>query len=58
MRYLIVKHYIKGTYFTNNITREDLVGLKNGDCELIVDTENNTYFEVDTNSWKEIQTIS
>lgn len=53
-RYLIIKHYLKGTYTANVITREDLIKLKNGDIELIIDTEKCTFFDYESNSWKDI----
>ena len=53
-RYLIVKHFYKGTYQTDEITRADLASVKNGECEEIIDTKNCTYFDHEKNSWEEI----
>lgn len=58
MRYLVINHSWKGTYYTNSLTKEELVANKERMIDLIVDLQNETYFDPETNSWKEIQKIS
>lgn len=54
-RYLIIKHYLKGTHQKDEITRDDLIGAKNRDCDQIIDTQNETYYDDKENQWKEIE---
>lgn len=53
-RYIIVDHFLKGTHQKDEITRDDLVGAKNKDCDLIIDTQRETYYDDKSNEWKEI----
>lgn len=53
-RYLIIKHFLKGTYTTHVISRDDLVKNKNKEIDLIIDTEKCTFFDSESNSWKEL----
>lgn len=54
-RYLIVKHFYKGTYQTDTITVEDLAKAKQGDMEQIIDLQNTTWFDPKTNAWIDIK---
>ena len=56
-KYLIVKHYLKGTYTTDNLTKEDLGGLVKHDCEAIFDLQEETEFNVEQNAWIKIKKL-
>lgn len=58
-RYLLVKHWMhdKKTVQTDMIERKNLLDLKDGMCEAIIDTQNNTFFNAESNSWDEIKTV-
>lgn len=51
-RYLITSDY--DLYTIDEITKDDLVRLKQGKLQLIVDTKEGKYFDVDNNNWKDI----
>ncbi len=53
-RFLIINHFLKGTHQKDEVTREDLAGAKNRDCDLIVDTVKETYYDHKENQWKEV----
>ena len=40
---------------TNTITRDDLVRVKNRSYDAVIDLQNMTTFNADTNSWDEIK---
>lgn len=40
---------------TNNISQQDLIKVKNGGYDTIIDTANYTYYDGDTNTWEKIQ---
>ena len=54
-RYLIIKHYIYGTYQADTIERKDLLDLKSGTSEAIIDITNQTYFDPTKNEWVKIE---
>lgn len=53
-RYLIIGHYLKETYTTDTLTKDDLVALKNREAEYIFDTKTGTIFDAKENAWKEL----
>lgn len=55
MKYLIIKNWIYGTYTTNELTREDLAKMVNGETECIVNLIDMTYFDSDKNQWVKIE---
>lgn len=55
-RYLIINHYFKGTYQTDLIEKQDLIDLKKGDMDLIIDTwRKGSFYDNIANMWKEIK---
>lgn len=58
MRYLILDHYFKGTYMTNDLAKEDLILKKDNRIKMIIDMTNKTFFDPEKNSWEEIPVIS
>lgn len=56
-RYLIIEHMWKETYTTNVITKDDLLDVKKGNSRMLIDTQNGTYFNPETNEWKEIKKL-
>lgn len=40
---------------TNELTRDDLIRLKQRSYDCIIDVQEGKYFDVETNSWKEIE---
>ena len=56
-----MKHYIliysDSVYQTDNLTKDHLVRLKQRLYDLIIDTQTNSIFDVETNSWKKIEVI-
>lgn len=54
MKYRYIK--ISGSYVfgTNEITKSDLIGLRDGRWDVIIDTHNYTKFNPDQNDWVEI----
>lgn len=58
MKFLIIKHWIKGTYYTDTITREDLVEAKRDSSMTIIDLENSKYYDQENNVWVVIETKS
>lgn len=40
---------------TNNLTRDDLVKVKNHSYDAIIDLQNMTTFDADNNSWEEVK---
>jgi hypothetical protein len=52
-RYIFEKwSEIKGT---NNLTKEHLISVKNRNSDFLIDTENGTYYDAESNEWKEIE---
>lgn len=54
-RYLLIKHWGKGTYTTDVITKKELLECKDNMCEEIIDLEKGTYFGPKENQWVEIK---
>lgn len=57
-KFLIINHFIKGTYITSFVGKVELIGLKQKDIDKIIDLTNNTYFDAETNKWEPIKEIS
>lgn len=53
-RYLIIGYYGEN-YQTDAIQKQDLVRVKERVTDFVIDTQNGTVFDPDTNSWKEIE---
>ena len=53
-RYLVLGHYLKGDYQTDEISREDLGAIKNRDCDFLIDIQNGTIFNPKDNEWIKI----
>ncbi len=53
------KRYIKSQYdeifIVDQIEKSDLVNIKHGTAEFLIDTVNGTYFDADENAWVEIK---
>jgi hypothetical protein len=57
MRYLLIKYWKYDPEFvvqTDKLEKKHLLDLKQRMCEGIVDTENQTYFDVEKNEWIKI----
>lgn len=55
--FIILDHYLTGTYQTNHLTKDDLVNVKNGYSKGVIDIDNSKIFDVDKNEWVEIKTV-
>jgi len=55
MRYLILGHFLSENYFTDEITKRDLLDLKEHSTDYIVDLINKTYFDTKENKWIPIE---
>lgn len=53
-RYLIVKHFLYGTYQTDEVTKKDLIDLRAGMIANIIDVHNGTMFDHENNEWVKI----
>ena len=54
-RYLLIGGW-KGYEQKKQVTKEDLVSLKNGTLDYIIDTTEGLYFDVEQNKWEHILT--
>lgn len=54
MKYLVIDHFLRGTYVTNDLTKQDLVHKKEGLIKMIINLIEKTYFDPEKNSWEEI----
>ena len=54
-KFLVIGHFLKGTYTTDAISVGDLGGLKNGDCDYIIDTIEGKWFDAKNNKWEDIK---
>lgn len=55
MKYRYLKTIGSVIWGTNNLTREDLVRLKDGQYENIIDLEQSKTFNADFNKWEDIK---
>lgn len=53
-RYLIVKHFLYGTYQTDEVTKKDLIDQRAGMIANIIDIQNGTMFDHENNEWVKI----
>ena len=56
-RYLIIKYWLYEPEIVvsiDTIDKKHLLALKERECEAIIDTQNGTYFDAETNEWKTI----
>lgn len=54
-RFLIIKNFLHGTYTTPLVDRKDLVGVKSGETDHIIDLKNGTEYNPRTNAWEPIK---
>jgi hypothetical protein len=55
MKYRWLKITGSVVWGTNDLKKEDLARLKQLGYDCILDVQNNTYYDVDTNEWKDIE---
>lgn len=55
MKYRYLKITGNTIWGTNNLTKDDLVRLKNHGYDAIIDLEELKYFEAEENQWKNIE---
>ena len=53
-RYIIINHFLYGTYTIDEITPKELAMQKNDECDMIIDIQNATYFDDTNNKWLDI----
>lgn len=54
-KYLIVKHWLKGTYTSDLLEKNNLLEMKEHMIEMIIDLENKQYFDPEENKWIDIK---
>lgn len=53
-KYLIISHW-EGISAKEEVTKVDLVGVKDGSIDYLIDTQENKYFDAKDNIWREIE---
>ena len=54
-KYLIIEHWLNGTYMTDKIDTKDLVTIKNREMEHLINIEDATYYNAKKNEWVKIE---
>lgn len=56
MKYLIIENLWHGTYITSDRdeVKTAMRAVKTGDCQMVVNLLESTYFDANSNQWKEI----
>lgn len=55
MSYLLVKHWTKGTVLQEKIEKKDLLDVKDGVCQAIIQTGTWKFFDPEKNEWIDIK---